>query len=301
MSHPPVAAHRPHPDALVRDATRAAQAASKGAGVEIHEVEEPPELEEVSRLLSVVWNREVASRQITPELLRALTTTGNYVAGAFLDGELIGASVAFFAAPELNSLHSHITGVAEADVARGVGYALKLHQRAWALRRGIETITWTFDPLVRRNAFFNIAKLRADAVAYLPNFYGEMRDLINAGDQTDRLLVEWRLGGPEVVAVCDHHLAPPGRDEEPFEELLSVDVDGRPGAGAWKGGAATVAVPADIESMRLGSPGLAREWRRTLRDVLGGAMTDGDARVAGFLRSDGYLLERNERHPRGEP
>ncbi len=277
-------------DAVARDAGHSARAAVDACGVSIREVEQPRDLEEVSQLLSVVWNREVASRQITPELLRALTTTGNYVAGAFADGLMIGAAVAFFASPPLNSMHSHITGVADGDKARGVGYALKLHQRAWALVRGIETITWTFDPLVRRNAYFNVAKLGAGAVEYLPNFYGEMRDLINAGDQSDRLLVEWDLRSPGVVSVCDQGGAAPSWDGEAVAAVLRVGAGERPSPAAWDGSRATVAVPADIEAMRLAAPELAREWRLALRDVLGAAMANG-ARLVGFRREDGYMLE----------
>ena len=56
-----------------------------------------------------------------------------------------------------------------------VGFALKQHQRAWALQRGLSRITWTFDPLVRRNAYFNLVKLGATAVAFHRDFYGSMR------------------------------------------------------------------------------------------------------------------------------
>ncbi len=56
---------------------------------------------------------------------------------------------------------------------------MKLHQRAWAIARGIPVIEWTFDPLVARNAYFNIRKLGAMPVEYLPNFYGIMGDGIN--------------------------------------------------------------------------------------------------------------------------
>ena len=96
-----------------------------------------------------------------------------------------------------------------ANSRRNVGYALKLHQRAWALQRGIATITWTFDPLVRRNAYFNLAKLGVRATRYLPNFYGAMQDPINAGDDTDRLLVDWDLASPPKRPDRGHALARP--------------------------------------------------------------------------------------------
>ncbi len=73
----------------------------------------------------------------------------------------------------------------------GAGRAMKLHQRDWAAERDIPWITWTFDPLVRRNAWFNIEVLGAQVSEYLVNFYGPMTDSINAHDESDRLVVAW--------------------------------------------------------------------------------------------------------------
>ena len=109
-------------------------------------------------------------------VLRAFSKVGNYVGGAFDGGHLVGACVGFFAAPSEDSLHSHIAGVAPSSLGRSVGFALKVHQRSWAMLRGVSEIAWTFDPLVGRNAHFNLAKLAARPVEYLPNFYGTMLD-----------------------------------------------------------------------------------------------------------------------------
>ena len=76
--------------------------------------------------------------------------------------------------------------------------SLALPTSPWALARGLAQVSWTFDPLVRRNAYFNLAKLGARPRAYLVNFYGPMSDGINAGDDTDRLEAQWRLDDPRV-------------------------------------------------------------------------------------------------------
>ncbi len=80
-----------------------------------------------------------------------------------------------------------------AGLGRSVGFALKVHQRAWCLRRDVRVIAWTYDPLIRRNAYFNLVKLGARPVEYLRNFYGVMDDVINGGTETDRMLVHWDL------------------------------------------------------------------------------------------------------------
>ena len=72
---------------------------------------------------------------------------------------MVGASAGFFTAPPDAVLHSHITGVAPGQ-HRGIGFPLKVHQQAWALACGVPEVVWTFDPLVARNAWFNLAKLR---------------------------------------------------------------------------------------------------------------------------------------------
>lgn len=83
---------------------------------------------------------------------------------------------------------------------QGLGYQLKLKQREAVLAQGIELITWTFDPLVSPNAYFNLHKLGVISNRYERNLYGDMRDRLNADLPTDRLTVEWWINSPRVRA-----------------------------------------------------------------------------------------------------
>lgn len=253
--------------------------------VTIREVDQVPDLEQVSLLLSRVWNRTVSRRQITVSMLRALGMTGNYVGAAFAGGQIVGASVGFFA-PDRGSLHSHITGVDPRSQAREVGLLLKRHQRTWALNRGIHSVTWTYDPLVRRNAYFNLGKLGARATLYLLDFYGPMHDGVNRGDESDRLLVEWDLLSPAAVAAAAGQPSVPVAVDHP--SLITAGPDSI-STTPWSGGSAFVPVPEDIEKLRGESPSLAQSWRIGVREVLDGAMSRG-ALIAGFDRQRGYLL-----------
>ena len=76
---------------------------------------------------------------------------------------------------------------------RGVGYALKLAQRAQALELGIKVVRWTFDPMIARNAWFNLGKLGAVADRFHRDFYGAMTDVVNRGERSDRLVIRWAL------------------------------------------------------------------------------------------------------------
>ena len=135
---------------------------------------------------------------VTVELLTAVAHGGGYVALArAADGRPVGASLGLLARhDDAPALHSHVTGLVEDVRGTGVGRALKLHQRDWAAAHGLDRIVWTFDPLVRRNAWFNLEVLGAEAREYLPSFYGTMSDAINAGDRSDRLLVVWDVHRP---------------------------------------------------------------------------------------------------------
>lgn len=210
-----------------------------------------------SDVLSRVWGGDRSG--MPPNLLRALSHAGEYTAGLFVGDRMVGASVAFFAEPAARSMHSHITGVLAEHRGRGLGTLLKQHQREWALARGVGRITWTFDPLVARNAHLNLSVLGAHALEYLVDHYGPMDDGVNRGDDSDRILVAWELA------------APPAR--APHDDAVR----------------ATVAIPDDIDALRRADPAAAAAWRRRVRDQLVGRLDAGLA-IGGFDPARGYLM-----------
>ncbi|MFE3452159.1 GNAT family N-acetyltransferase [Nonomuraea sp. NPDC059194] len=242
------------------------------AQVVVRELHRIDEFAEVFRLFDEIWRPDPANPPVTVELMRVFSHTGGYVAGAYEGERLVGASVGLLAAG--NALHSHVTG---AEPGRGIGHALKRHQRAWCAERGIDHITWTFDPLVRRNAHFNLAKLGARPVEYVENFYGAMADAINEGDESDRLVVEWPVKEQEAPHV-------------PYEGVVALEEeDGLPVRGQVKGPVALVGTPADIEALRRRDPSAAMAWRLAMREVLGGLMADG-GRVTTFTEKGEYVV-----------
>jgi predicted GNAT superfamily acetyltransferase len=277
-----------------QDAVRAADAAALAAGVSVREVSELDELREVVRLFGTIWGRD-AYPPVSVELLRAFSRAGNYVGAAYDGDRLVGGCVGFFHAPAEDALHSHIAGVEPGLNGRHVGFALKLHQRAWAMLRGVSEIAWTFDPLVSRNAYFNLVKLRAMPDEYLPNFYGTMLDTINGDDDSDRLLVRWRLRSPEVVAACaGRHLAFQVAEERSAGATVGLGISdsGAPVPGSLEGKTVLVAVPPEIGSLRSLDPALAAVWRVTLRTALTALLEDG-GRIEGFDRAGWYVIRRD--------
>jgi predicted GNAT superfamily acetyltransferase len=277
-------------------AAAAAEAAASGAGIEVRLVAEPTDLRAVCRLFDSIWQADPADAAVTPSLLRALSKAGSYVAGAYDGSGLIGACVGFFAAPTRHELHSHIAGVSAAARGRNVGRAMKLHQRAWALSQGVATVTWTFDPLVRRNAYFNLVKLGGTPEQYLPDFYGSMGDAINGNDTTDRLLLRWDLTTEPVArAARGIHRRWDAAALRDAGAVTGLDrsAAGEPVPGTPEGRTVLVAVPPDIESLRRTDPACARQWRTAVRDVLG-PLLDRGAAVVGFDRAGWYVLDRGE-------
>ena len=222
------------------------------------------ETEAMSAFFMQVW---ADGPEVVPfDLALAAQHVGGYSAIATIDGEIVGASFGFQGAidshPGQRILHSHVT----AATVPGVGFAIKQHQKAWAIERGIDAITWTFDPLVRRNAVFNFEKLGAVGIEYLPNFYGTMTDAINAGDDSDRLFTYWALS------------------ERASESLGASE-------SASEVSAILVELPEDIENLRKTNLAEALEWRARVREVLEPALAEG-YRVTGILNRQSLVLEQ---------
>jgi predicted GNAT superfamily acetyltransferase len=214
------------------------------------------------KIFDSVWSIEYGT-EITPNLLQAMVHSGSYLSGAFSDKKIVGAAFAFPATNGGLHLHSHMTAVLPEFRDKGVGYALKIDQWNWAKKNNYSHLSWTFDPLVRRNAKLNIAKLGVDISAYYPNFYGAMPDALNAGDESDRLMVSW----------CTDINAPKARElitqPEPDEILIEI--------------------PEDIVAIRSKDQIESMKWRRQVREQFLAAF-EKNGKVIGFSANSEYVV-----------
>jgi predicted GNAT superfamily acetyltransferase len=279
------------------EAEQDAASAAARAGVVVRAVDSAVELRGMADLFSLIWATPLMP-PMPHDIMRSLAHAGGRVHGAFREGQLVGASVAVFGSPASASCYSLITGVRPETASRGVGLALKLAQRVWALRTGVVWMSWTFDPLLRRNARFNISRLGAVGTEYLVDFYGEIADGVN-DPETDRLTVSWDLRAalPGSTASADllDPRVPSGEDVP--HAILAADSAGEPvpgtaqGAGGSGPGQLRCWIPDGILSIRRTDPGLARRWRLAVREALGGAIGDG-YQVTGLMEPDWYVLEK---------
>jgi predicted GNAT superfamily acetyltransferase len=221
----------------------------------------------ISQVFDEVWS---VKTMVSPEIIVASLHNGAY-GSVVWDGDLpVAAAFAIVGKSltkqpgELN-LHSHAAGVVQSHAGQGIGTQLKMHQWQWARENGFATITWSFDPLVRRNAWFNMVKLGAKVTNYYQNFYGELDDGINAGEQSDRVLVQWQVlaaGEPQSLEVVTEHV-----------------------------GDVVIATPDDIESLRKNNKAESQAWRARQRAAFEEAIGNGFS-VRGLNSEYSYVLSR---------
>ncbi len=241
---------------------------------------ERAELEACVALQRRVWGEDFAD-VAPPAILQIAPKVGGVSAGAFGGGgELLGFVFGLTGIREGRPAHwSHMLAVAPEARGRDLGYHLKLYQRRLLLSQGVETARWTYDPLVSKNAYLNLARLGARAVRYERDYYGEGRDsALSAGIGTDRFVVEWRIAEERVAELLERN--------EP--EPLAAELRAAPMASSGEGElpeapAVRVEVPADVQEVRRRSPEEASRWRASTRRAFEGLLGRGYG-VVGFYR-----------------
>jgi predicted GNAT superfamily acetyltransferase len=220
------------------------------------------EQSEARKVFDKTWAME-SGTEITPNLLKAMVHGGSYLSGAFIDKKCVGAAFAFPATTEGLHLHSHMTAVLDNYRDQGIGYALKIDQWKWAKKNNYKEITWTFDPLVSRNAKLNLIKLGVDISGYYPNFYGDMPDALNAGDKSDRVMASWKVVGDQPTT--KNVITNPGK----LDTLIKI--------------------PEDIVAIRSKDKSENLKWRHKVREEFLRAFEKG-GKVVGFSANNEYVV-----------
>lgn len=235
------------------------------------------DLEDARQVCDAVWVNPNNGTEITSNLLRALEHSGGYVSAAYSEEQPnrpVGAIVSFIARHKTSSgawgvhLHSHMNAVLPDYRNLGIGTKLKLDQREWALENGIQTIGWTFDPLVRRNLRINVIKLGISLHSYEENFYGLMEDSLNKGDETDRLYAWWELESASTMRALSGKATP----------LTAIPDE-----------AVVVELPTDIVELRAANPSEALAWRYKVRTEIQTALSSG-RKLLGLDLNDSYVF-----------
>ncbi len=259
---------------LIAEAAITWEEACSQSGIEIRSLEVASEIRDAAEIFDLVWPPLDGGTQVPLNLLRAITHSGGYCSAAYLNDEPVAAALAIVGVHESETgshihLHSHMAGVLQQYRNRRIGTLIKAHQRWWALSRGIETIVWTFDPLVARNAKLNLVNLGVSVRGYQPNFYGAMTDAINVGEESDRVFAWWDLTGERARAAARGEL---GAITELSESQIVVET------------------PEDIVALRAADPNAAREWRYAMRENLMREFAAG-REIIGVTENGDYVLD----------
>jgi len=283
---------------VVAAAWDTALAAARRSGVEVRSLHDMESLNLARSVWDATWPTIPGATEMTSNMVRAVEHAGGYVSGAFEGDRIIGACLAVLGRTRTAEgwhvhLHSHMASTIPGLADRGIGTALKLHQRAWALDHDIDRVEWTFDPLVRRNARVNLVKLGATATQYLVDFYGRMDDALNAGEPSDRLVARWDLASDRVVAAMAGERDVRSRAEwlaAGAEDALVLERGDEPRIVPSSARVTLVALPGDIIDIRRTDGALARAWRLAVREALAPVQA-GEAHVVGLTTDGCYVVE----------
>jgi predicted GNAT superfamily acetyltransferase len=217
-----------------------------------------------------IWGNDYVD--IVPgTLLHVVDYVGGLAAGAFdAGGELLGFVFGMNGIRDGDLVHwSHMLGVRESARNSGIGRMLKEYQRTTLAAIGVKRIYWTFDPLMSKNAYFNINRLGAEIVEYVPDMYGRTSSPLHLGLPTDRLIACLPTTPREGVRRPEPNAGTPVLTAFPKLEDHTVSVrDHAPDV-------ALIEIPADILDVLARSPTAAQTWRLAVRDHFQWALSHG--------------------------
>lgn len=273
---------------MTPEPTPAASRQALGARIEVRRCHTLEEFHACVELQKRVWGG--ADIDVVPlPLFVVAAETGGQVLAAFAGTaepeNIVGFTLAVPGARQGKPyLHSHMTAVREDWRDRGVGRQLKLLQRHDALARGIALVEWTFDPLELKNAYFNLVRLGAIVRRYLPNCYGLTTSPLHGGMPTDRLMAEWWLRSPRVIAALGEPVS--ALDRAGTQHAASV-------AGHADKSMLRVHVPVEMDEFRRSDRQRALRVQGEVREQFQHCFARGYAAIDLERTSDGgnYLLE----------
>ncbi len=269
------------PKALSTSATALSDPApSPLDGVIIRRVETLAEYHECLAIQEETWGsgfREL----VPPAILMVAQKLGGVCAGAFApSGRMLGFVFGMTGIRDGRLAHwSDMLAVRPEARGAHIGERLKYYQRDLVRAVGVETMYWTFDPLVARNAHLNLNRLGARAVEYVVNMYGsETGSPLHGGLATDRIVVAWGLTS---ASGTSQRARRSGVLVNPIAADGLPSLDDLPRAPRIR-----IAVPHDFEA----EPNDHRErWRAVTREAFLSYLNRG-FHVVGFRPGDGTDL-----------
>ncbi len=249
-------------------------------GVEIRDLASDADCGAAVELQRETWGN--GFEDVVPTtILRISQKMGGVLAGAFDEsGEMLGFVYGLSGFRYGRRAHwSHMLAVTPEARGTGLGLELKVFQREQLMPLGVDTVYWTYDPLVARNANLNLNRLGALPVEYVEDMYGaDTGSVLHSGLGTDRFVVAW----PILSSRVDWLVSRDARGEAATRTRATppFPVDETLADTAW------VEAPARIDAILGSSPDVARDWRRRTRAAFQTHLAAG-FEVTGFTWREG--------------
>ena len=264
-------------------------------GILIRMLSSHEDYEQAVNLQDETWGAGFSDR-VPAAILRVGQKVGGVSAGAFdANGTLVGFVFGLTGVREGKLVHwSDMLAVRESARGHRLGERLKIFQRDVVHALGVEKMLWTFDPLVARNAHFNLNRLHAGIAEYVPNFYGaNTGSPLHGNLPTDRCVAEW-IFTPTTVAA--RRAATANGNDTPFVTTIADDFDVRNVDSFVDAPRVHVPIPSDIEPILKTNQKTALAWRLATRAAMMHYLARG-YRVSSFRRAVGGELPAYELTP----
>lgn len=272
--------------------------------------ESPEEMILIEDLQRAIWPG--SETDVVPaHIFVTAVHNGGLVIGAFIEDELIGFVFGFpgldFTPDGPRPKHcSHMMGIKPGQRDSGFGFALKRAQWQMVRKQGIDHITWTYDPLLSRNANLNIAKLGAVCSTYRRTEYGDMRDDLNAGLPSDRFQVDLWVNTRRVERRLSRRARDPLKldnfskaELQPIYTSLTTTsslLQPPDHYSPFEGTLLLAEIPSDFNAIKEADISLSRNWRFFSREFFETAFSAGYI-VTDFIYDNGksfYVLTHGE-------
>ncbi|MGB1286459.1 MAG: GNAT family N-acetyltransferase [Aggregatilineales bacterium] len=256
--------------------------------IEYRDLQNIAEMRDLIELEIRAW--QLTDRDAVPlHMMMAIQHSGGSIIGAFdteNDDTLIGFSLAF-PTKDRELLWSHMAAVDPTVQGQNIGFWLKQAQRKWALENGYTKIGWTYDPMARRNARFNLHKLAVQVTDYHENFYGEMTDGLNAGLPSDRFEVYWHLNNTRVIKNAAGDIVDQQYDLTTSNILLAHEADSLRynNPESWSQPFYAIEIPYDASDMKMHHLSRIQRWQQYFRMLMTHAFTE-KYQVHDFILTD---------------
>ncbi len=223
------------------------------------------------------------SERVPGAILRVSQKIGGVSAGAFdSTGRMVGFVFGMTGIRDGALVHwSDMLAVRPETGGSGLGERLKHYQRDKVRELGVAIMLWTADPLVARNAHFNINHLGAFPAEYVENMYGDKTgSVLHGAMPTDRCVYRWQLDDPAPRA----RSGLPADGDSAIPAAITFEPDGTPIATSTVDTMhVRIHVPDDLSAVQSASASRALAWRIAVRAAFTSRLGRGFA-VTRFVR-----------------